>query len=272
MKKFILVSLVLLSVLFSSCAGKTTETPETKATEHTLSSVFIEETKIFEGLQTEMPPQTESTSSETQSYIPPETTVVYHVPILSPSENYPEGAPLPPLSTTDEREVAAFHVFPNGDVWVMYTVRPFTMTIINELCTTNNGGVTWNRMTHVWQGFPLDMFVIDDDHAIVLADSLYMGYGFYILENNGMDVASQYTSSQVFKTAGEPDCDFLFPTEFFSADDANEADLAFYKAVSAYYIEPIDEASCRIVLECEVNGETIRRTAIYDVNGVREEF
>ena len=271
MKKQMLFFVLLLSVLLSSCAMKEPEFSET-----TDSGKHIDVSFDKSGFP--ILPQTETTfeteisetlaTTHTQPITPPDTVIYFSAPILTPSEDYPPEAPLPSLSTTDDRKVAAFHVLPNGDVWVMYTVRPFTLTIINELCSTSNGGVTWNRVSHAWHGFPIDMFVIDEDHMIVLTDSVYMGYGFYILENNGMDVATQYTSSQTFKSENEPDCDFLFPTEFFSTGNKNEQDLGFYKSVSAYYVEPIDETSCKIVLECTVNGETIQRTAIYDVTGV----
>ena len=272
MKKILFPILIAITLLFSSCSITDPQTPTETTTEHTLSSVIICETQLYEGDKTETTPQTEeTTTAETEAYVPPETSVVYSLPVLSPSADYPQNAPLPTLSITGEREVAAFHILPNGDVWLMYTVRPFTLTIINELCTTANNGVTWNKISHAWNGFPVDMFVIDEDHVLVLTDTLYMGYGFYFLENNGMDIAAQYTSSKTLKTANEPDCDFLFPTEYFNEGNESDTDLSFYRSVSAYYVEPIDDSSCKIVLECNVNGETVTRTAIYDANGVHPE-
>ena len=266
MKKILFPILIAITLLFSSCSITEPQTP-TETTKRQSYHMSFEEFGVPITTDTTSAPETSGSSS----CEPTEISVVYRLPKLSPSEDYPADKPLPDISISEEREVAAFHILSNGDVWLMYTVRPFTLTIINELCTTTNGGVTWNKISHAWNGFPVDMFVIDEDHILVLTDTLYMGYGFYILENNGMDIAAQYTSSKTLKTANEPDCDFLFPTEYFNEGNESDTDLSFYRSVSAYYIEPIDDSSCKIVLECNVNGETVTRTAIYDANGVHPE-
>ena len=47
--------------------------------------------------------------------------------------------------------------------------------------------------------------------------------------------------------------------------------MAFYQAVKDFRIEPIDESSCRIVLDYVLNGEERSCSAVYDINGLRPE-
>jgi len=259
MKKTAVIITILLAIILSSCGNAAPG--EEPGTQGTLSSVIIEGTSVLGG---------ENNDGDSSSLLP-ETSIVYRLPELTPKEGFPEGKPLPPISVADEREMAAYHIFPDGNYWVIYTVRPFGMTVINELCTTSDGGVTWNRLSHPWNGYPVDMFVIDPDCAIVLTDDMQMGYGFYVLENKGMDVRERYTTASSFKTPGEPDCGFLFPTEPFISGDVNSDEKLFYDSVTAYYIEPIDSDSCRIVLEYEINGRTSQKSAIFDRTGVHKE-
>ena len=118
----------------------------------------------------------------------------------------------------------------------------------------------------------VDLFAIDRQHFIILSSHIQMGYDIFICEN-GTDVDLAATSLWSISRSDPSvlDHEYILPGSQFATGEKNLNDMAFYQAVKDFRIEPIDESSCRIVLDYVLNGEERSCSAVYDINGLRPE-
>ena len=189
---------------------------------------------------------------------------------------------LPPVYTGPDTKVTAYYPFTatgaDGEYgcFIMYPCIRYSMARYYEICRTVDKGFTWDRIQREL-GDVIDMFAIDEDHFLVISDSIQMGYCFYVFDDWGQTEAAQYGSSR-WEHGKEAalEYEYLFPRGEFdsgkSENDYQADDTVFYNAVTAYYLEKTDDSSCRIVLEYTApNGEAKRCTAVYDITGVHPE-
>ena len=194
-----------------------------------------------------------------------------------PGESFPEGLPMP-LAVGIESPVAdAYCAFGDngGEVFVAYTSMSFGPAFIHEICYYNsqNYGIYWDRINLVLAEEIVGIYAIDRQHFIVLLDFYKNGYGIGIYEN-GNDLAACGMYAPMYRCDyPEIDLSYLFPAEDFvgAAEGKMDDGYVFFQSVTGFYCEDIDGESCRIVLEYEKDGVSHRRTAIYDINGIRPE-
>ncbi len=189
---------------------------------------------------------------------------------------------LPPVYTGPDTKVTAYYSFtPTGadgeyGCFIMYPCMMFSQQRYFEICRTVDNGFTWDRIQREL-GDVIDMYAIDEDHFLVISGDIQAGYRFYAFDAWGQLEAAQYGSSRwEYGKEVALEYEYLFPRGEFdsgkSENDYQADDSTFYQAVTAYYLEEIDDSSCRIVLEyTNPNGESKRCTAVYDITGVHPE-
>ena len=271
MKKAVLIFLpaIVLSILFSACGEPAQKAQTSVSTEKTNHSLYV-------------PPKTSQTTAETtQTTPPPQTrppeTVTEYVYIdrepnyLLMHESPPEGLSLPEIDGYSQKYADVCFQVSDYAYFVTYLDLAFTGRRVSMICYTEDNGFLWDRMPR-YCGEIVDFFAIDRQHFIILSDQIQMGYDIYICEN-GVDVDLAASSVLYVKHEDESvlDHEYILPRSEFATGTKDLNDMAFYQAVTDFRLEPIDEGSCRIVLEYVLNGEERTCCAVYDVNGLRPE-
>lgn len=285
----LILSLVFILGLVSACGATEPETSEI-TTEVTTAVPSTEETKestsATETTTAEITRQTTRetvklySSGEVESIVEEEIRLAVMENYVLPPEGYPEGYPMPHATglyaETYNKTADAFCVFGEDDseIFVVYglgaygTFRPVEICY----CDTKTTLSLWNRISYCEGGEKaVDIFAIDQKNFIVLWDFFKNGYCITVFED-GISPSEKYTYAPMYDgDMGE--LSFLFPAEEFegAGEGLTDDGYVFFQSVTAFYFEEIDEGSCRIVLEYEKDGESHRRTAIYDINGIRPE-
>ena len=279
----LIFSLVFILCLFSACGNvepeETTVTtaPPTILTTMTTSVYTTTSTTV----ETTAPPESTRREHTVKTYSSQEVEQIVDDAVFSafmnnyvqPPEGYPENLSTPtitdPYAATSGNIIAdAYCVFGEyeREVFVVYKSFVLGPVHLSEICYCDGGFgyENWDRITYSAGEEAVDIFAIDRKHFIVLWDVFKNGYTIAVFED-GISPSEEYTYAPMYNgDTGE--LSFLFPEEEFGDDG-----YTFFQSVTDFYFEKIDDGSCRIVLEYEKDGVSHRRTAIYDINGIRPE-
>ena len=263
----------------------TTEATTEKTTEHTTSETTVTTTEGATTSETTAvtsllpPPAKTYSQEELDEIIEREIDLAITANYLIPPEGYPENYPTPYASGIYAKKynvtADAYCIFGEDDseIFVIYRYAGYGPYFATEICYHGSiGGVEpWDRIGYTAGEKAVDIFAIDRKHFIVLWDMFKNGYCITVFED-GISPSEKYTYAPMYDgDMGE--LSFLFPAEEFegAGEGLTDDGYVFFQSVTAFYFEEIDEGSCRIVLEYEKDGVSHRRTAIYDINGIRPE-
>ena len=277
--------------LFSAC-GTAEPVPSESTTGTTASmEIIIETTADISGemtgtesspevttAQTTLmpPPQRKYTQEEVDQIIERITTRNNNIFVL-PGEGFPEDIPMPRSVYVYEPTAEAYCTFGENDseLFVVYTSRAWGPAFNHEVCYhgPQHYEGCWDRINFVLAEEVVGIYAIDRRHFIVLLDFYKNGYGIGIFEDGFNLSAYGYYAPWYGDGYDQLDLSYLFPAEDFVGAGEGQLDdgYVFFQSVTGFYCEDIDGKSCRIVLEYEKDGVSHRRTAIYDINGIRPE-
>ena len=272
MKKTTSLLLIIPAVLacFSACGSAETIETTQNQTAPPAVSVFTppETTTVFS--------TTPETSSETEQT---ETTSehIHYIQVLQPlnrvmsEEELPEGFSFPSHFSSEEIYADVLFQVSDYEFFTAYAEPSTSGTRLTAICYTNNSGFLWDIMPR-YCGKVIDLFAIDRQNFIILSSRNNVGYDIYICKN-GVDL--ELFAASAWHVDYENDSvlthEYILPRSEFATGTTMPNDMAFYEAVTSFRLEPIDDSSCRIVLEYVLNGEERTCTAIYDANGIRPE-
>ena len=287
----ILLATMLLG-LFSAC-GTAEPVPSDTTTGTTASmEIIIETTADISGEMTGTETSPDITTAQTTLMPPPqrkytqeevdlilrmnEDSVIADNYVL-PGEDFPEGLPMPPAVYYRKPVADAYFTFGEDDseIFVAYTAQAYGPAFYHEICyqDTKTHREYWDRVNLILAEEIVGIYAIDRKHFIVLLDYYKNGYGIGIFED-GINLSTYgYYAPWYGDGYDQLDLSYLFPAEDFvgAAEGQMDDGYVFFQSVTGFYCEDIDGESCRIVLEYEKDGVSHRRTAIYDINGIRPE-
>ena len=289
----LVLSLVFILGLFSACGAtepEETTVTTTATTEHVCTTAqTTAQTTAESSTEAQTSAETPLLSPDTKTYTEEELNAIVEQELKNkiegaicdnyvlPGDDFPEGLPMPhatQIYVGDYVKADAYCTFGENDkeIFVIYNAFVIGPSNIAEICYHNGEYFdNWDRIVYTAGEEAVDIFAIDRKHFIVLWDVFKNGYNISVFED-GISPSAKYTYAPMYH-GDTGDLSILFPEEEFEGAGEGLMDdgYVFFQSVTAFYFEEIDDGSCRIVLEYEKDGESHRRTAIYDINGIRPE-
>jgi len=294
MKRTVTVILLATTLLglFSACGTAEPVPSDTTAGTTASMEIIIETTADLSGEMTGTESSPEVTTAQTTLMPPPQrkytqedvdflvevagSRAIAHNSVI-PGEGFPEGLPMPHAVYAEKPMADAYCTFGENDseIFVVYTSQAWGTWFNHEICYhgPEHFEGCWDRINLVLAEEVVGIYAIDRRHFIVLLDFYKNGYGIGIFED-GFNLSTYgYYAPWHGYGYDQLDLSYLFPAEDFVGAGEGQLDdgYVFFQSVTGFYCEDIDGESCRIVLEYEKDGVSHRRTAIYDINGIRPE-
>ena len=288
----LVLSLVFILGLFSACGAtepEETTVTTTATTEHVCTTAqTTAQTTAESSTEAQTSAETSLLSPDTKTYTEEELNAIVKDAVfdafmnnyVKPPEGYPENYTMPTISDpyaacSGNITADAYCIFGEYETerFVVYRASSMMGRHFTEICyqPTVSEVEPWERIVCLYGERAVDIFAIDRKHFIVLWDFFKNGYSITVFED-GISPSEKYTYAPMYD-GDTGDLSFLFPEEEFegAGEGLTDDGYVFFQSVTAFYFEEIDDGSCRIVLEYEKDGESHRRTAIYDINGIRPE-
>ena len=281
MKRTVTVILLATTLLglFSACG--TAEPVPSESTADGPTVIIIESTADMTAQDTTSAPERlfslEEVERLVKRIVDKKVSEVEVVAPVNPGEGFPDDIPMPECFSNHYVEAEAYCVFGENDseLFVSYVSSAWGPEFNHEICYRGpkHREGCWDRINLVLAEEIVGIYAIDRQHFIVLLDFYKNGYGIGIYEN-GIDLSACGMYAPMYRCDyPETDLSYLFPAEDFVGAGEGQLDdgYVFFQSVTGFYCEDIDGESCRIVLEYEKDGVSHKRTAIYDINGIRPE-